>query len=277
MSSFLRLMKMTHGQVKKAVAKGAIAMLPVGSTEQHGHIPIGTDAFIAEKIAESVAENLANFRPTVLCPLLPYGMSEHHTAFPGTLSLPRGLYVQVLETLLHHLWRSGFPRLVIINGHGGNDSLIFEAIGHITSYTPGFQIRNVTIKSMRAPDDFRRKYPGEKPGPSNKAMGKLCQVIGEHEMSHADAAEASILFALLPFLYGDTVMAELGQRDDSPRLPDLSSISGVRDPQDWKKKTKACAGGKGDPRYCDAKVGKIVFRKIVAAIVKDAKIAFQLE
>ncbi|MGA1871291.1 MAG: creatininase family protein [bacterium] len=105
-----------------------IALLPVGSIEQHGpHLPLDTDSFDAEYLACKVAESCSTPKPIVL-PLIPYGVSYHHEDFHGTISIRN-------ETLAHFVYeigmsvaQNGIKKLVIINGHGGNTpSLQFAA------------------------------------------------------------------------------------------------------------------------------------------------------
>jgi creatinine amidohydrolase/Fe(II)-dependent formamide hydrolase-like protein len=97
-----------------------IALLPVGSVEQHGpHLPLDTDAFDARRLAEDVALRCERPRPLVL-PLIPYGVSYHHDDFPGTISLGPDTLARMVHEIGLDLARHGVTKLVIINGHGGN-------------------------------------------------------------------------------------------------------------------------------------------------------------
>ncbi len=97
-----------------------MALLPVGSVEQHGpHLPLDTDAFDADYLCRKVAEGCGEPRPLVL-PLISYGVSYHHDDFKGTLSVsPEALSRLVYEVGLAAA-RNGITKLVIVNGHGGN-------------------------------------------------------------------------------------------------------------------------------------------------------------
>jgi creatinine amidohydrolase len=111
------LARMTYTQVREYLNRDDRLIISVGSTEQHGPRGVlGTDFMIAEKIAREAAERL-----NIICaPAMPYGMSEHHTGFPGTLSIPPGPMVEVYTAILQSAYRSGFRRIVMVNGHGGN-------------------------------------------------------------------------------------------------------------------------------------------------------------
>lgn len=107
------------------VAPKALLILPVGATEQHGpHLPTGTDFLIVEYLARTCAESLARALPVVVTPTLCFGSSPHHLPFGATISISSSTYYQVLSEIIDSLILSGFKKLFILNGHGGNDDLI---------------------------------------------------------------------------------------------------------------------------------------------------------
>ena len=113
------LQLMTWRDAKAAFATARVAIVPVGSTEQHGpHLTLDTDSAIAEAFARKIGEALGD--AAILCPTINLGMSEHHLAFAGTLTLRAptllGLIADVVESLAHH----GLRRVLLVNGHGGN-------------------------------------------------------------------------------------------------------------------------------------------------------------
>lgn len=109
----------------RALASEALVILPVGATEQHGpHLPLGTDRFTVEHIARAAAAEVAGQLPIVVAPTLPFGSSHHHLPFGGTLSLGTETYYRVLIDLAESLIVSGFRRIFILNGHGGNNEII---------------------------------------------------------------------------------------------------------------------------------------------------------
>jgi creatinine amidohydrolase len=104
-------------RVGEYLARDDRLILPIGSLEQHGPIGVmGTDHLIPEAVSIAVAERTGTLAAPVLC----YGMSEHHMAFPGTMSLQPTTLVLVIRDLLVSLSRHGFHRILILNGHGGN-------------------------------------------------------------------------------------------------------------------------------------------------------------
>lgn len=94
-----------------------IALVPLGSTEQHGpHLPEGTDHLIAEAFAREAAE-----RTGVLCtPTVNIGVSPHHRQFPGTMWVDPPAFRTYVESLSRNLTYHGIRKLVFVNAHGGN-------------------------------------------------------------------------------------------------------------------------------------------------------------
>lgn len=109
------------------IANKTIALLPVAAVEQHGqHLPVKTDTALVTEIAERAERALP--KRVVLLPTLWVGCSHHHIKFPGTLSLSSATYIQVLVELVESLARTGFRRIFILNGHGGNNTPGNEAL-----------------------------------------------------------------------------------------------------------------------------------------------------
>jgi creatinine amidohydrolase len=91
-------------------------VLPLGSVEQHGYLSLCVDQILAERVALEAAEPLG----IPVFPTLPYGLAPYFQAYPGSMTLRVETYVAVVRELLDGLRRSGFRRVLIVNGHGGN-------------------------------------------------------------------------------------------------------------------------------------------------------------
>jgi creatinine amidohydrolase/Fe(II)-dependent formamide hydrolase-like protein len=122
-----RLAELTWPEAKKCFKEVDIALLPVGSTEQHGpHLPLDTDSFDAEYLALKVAEGCSDPKPLVF-PAIPYGVSYHHEDFSGTLSISPDTLSRFVYEIGMSAARHGVRKLVIINGHGGNSPALHFA------------------------------------------------------------------------------------------------------------------------------------------------------
>jgi creatinine amidohydrolase/Fe(II)-dependent formamide hydrolase-like protein len=112
--------ELTWPEAQARLKEVDVALLPVGSLEQHGpHLPLDTDAFDAFHLAKEVASACSDPKPIVL-PLIPYGVSYHHADFSGTMTISPKTLSQLAYEVGMSAARNGITKLVIINGHGGN-------------------------------------------------------------------------------------------------------------------------------------------------------------
>ncbi|WP_435361405.1 creatininase family protein [Haloarchaeobius sp. DFWS5] len=108
-----------------------VALLPVGSTEQHGpHAPLGTDAMSAVEIATR-AEAEAD-EELVVAPVVNVGVAEEHRQFDGTLWVSTDTFRAYVRETIESLAFHGFERVVVVNGHGGNVPAIREVCARVT-------------------------------------------------------------------------------------------------------------------------------------------------
>lgn len=103
-----------------ALDRDTPVVIPVAALEQHGHhLPVFTDSLLLGEIVRRAHERL-NQR-LLLVPLMWLGNSHHHLDFPGTLSAEPRVYLDLLNGLIDNFIVHGFRRIVVVNGHGGND------------------------------------------------------------------------------------------------------------------------------------------------------------
>jgi len=141
-----------------------LAVLPVGSTEQHGpHAPLGTDAKTAVAVA---AAGVDTYRERTgvdvpIAPTIPVGVAAEHRAFDGTLWVsPETFRAYVRETvasLAHH----GFDRVVIVNGHGGNTDALREITGTISREDAAYAVAFTWFDSIDTDEAMGHAGPVE--------------------------------------------------------------------------------------------------------------------
>ena len=109
-----RLADMTWQEVEAAIEETRTMLLPVGSTEQHGHhMPLGVDVYMPEAIAERVAERTG----CLLAPPIWYGVSPHHTFKPGTFTVESETFQRYVRDVCTSAADWGIENVLLVNGH----------------------------------------------------------------------------------------------------------------------------------------------------------------
>lgn len=123
------LAKMTWPEVEDVLKETDIALVPVGSTEQHGPaLPVDNDAFIATEFAMRTAEFLWSKQKVVVTPTIAFGYSPHHMQFKGTITIRESTLADIIVDVCTSLEQHGFKRIILVNGHGGNSTAISNAL-----------------------------------------------------------------------------------------------------------------------------------------------------
>jgi creatinine amidohydrolase len=115
---------MTWEDAGEALETADMVVLPTGSIEQHSkHLPVTVDTLRAENLTRELVEAAPERGLSMVrLPTLPYGYSEHHMTYPGTITLGADTYQSVLEEIGASMAEHGADRLAIVNCHGGNRS-----------------------------------------------------------------------------------------------------------------------------------------------------------
>jgi len=112
----MKITEMNWMQVESYLEGDDRAVVPIGSTEQHAGLSLGVDLILSERVSVEAAEPLG----VPVFPTLNYGYTPYFTAYPGTVSLRLETLIALVRDVLDSLERSGFRRILLVNGHGGN-------------------------------------------------------------------------------------------------------------------------------------------------------------
>jgi creatinine amidohydrolase len=132
----MMISEMTWFQVEEYLKLDDRAVLPIGSTEQHGFLSLSVDTILPEKVARDAAEPLG----VPVFPTVNYGITPYFKAFPGTVSLRIDTMLAIVRDVLDALFSQGFRRILIVNGHGGNNPVQALASEWMADH-PGTSVR----------------------------------------------------------------------------------------------------------------------------------------
>jgi creatinine amidohydrolase len=241
-----RLAAMTWKDAEDAFAGAALAILPVGSVEQHGpHLSLETDSAIAGALAERLAAELGH--EAVLCPRLDYGLSEHHLAFAGTLTLRPETYLrlvlEIVESLAHH----GLRRVLVVNGHGGNIDTL-RLVSRVARRDLGCLVASIMWARIGS-DEIAARV-------SSPGYGHACE------------SETSVALAVAPGVVHPERVGTPGQRTSVDPLTDPPA--GLVDQtvllEEW-----SVDGALGDPRLANAEDGRAIADVVAARSLAFAR------
>ncbi|MDQ0189959.1 creatininase family protein [Alicyclobacillus cycloheptanicus] len=125
------LADMTWPEVQEALKTVKVGIIPLGAHEQHGpHMNESCDAVLAEQMARRLVDRLAPY--AVMTPAIPFGISIHHIHFPGTITMRPETLIAVLRDVVWSLQQHGLEQFLIVNSHGGNQSLLSVASAQLS-------------------------------------------------------------------------------------------------------------------------------------------------
>ena len=172
----------------QALSRDTPVIFPVAALEQHGrHMPLFTDSLLLGEIAGRVEAQFST--RVLLAPLQWLGNSQHHLDFAGTMSATPRTYLDLLASQFENFIAHGFRRLLMLNGHGGND-------------VPGKQVVYELRQQHRAQPGllllFATYWDLALTAPAAAHAG-----LQQTRMGHACEWETSMLLQIAPQLVGD--------------------------------------------------------------------------
>lgn len=224
--------------VAAIAAAGGIAVQPIGATEQHGpHLPLATDAILAEALAERAIAKLPLEVPAWTLPTLAYGRSPEHVGRAGTVSLSMTTLIAVCMDVARAVAGSGIRTLVFVNAHGGNPDLL-RAINRDIRAEFGVNAYTVHAPTLPLPDDL------------------IAQMPRPDIDVHAGFYETSIMLALRPdaVALADAAPDGLAVADALAEYGRISLFGAI--PLPWHVDHLTWSGTIGDPTGADAVWGE---------------------
>ncbi|OIJ27613.1 creatininase family protein [Nocardioides luteus] len=245
-----KLAEMTTLEAEQAAGDVTVVVIPVGAFEQHGAgLPLATDQIRAEALADAVAEALPG--KVVIGPGVPVGVSPHHQAFAGTVSLRPALFAAVVREYVESLAAHGWRRFLVITGHGGNNATLGTLAQELLRDRPDLELAWTPVTTL-AKDAVGRMELSEISGHSGEAETAQMLHIAPHLVRHD---------LLTP---GTTTPDEL---DPFARLARSVSQPAVALPYDRLSPT----GVLGDPRRATAEDGRAILTEATDRIVAFIK------
>lgn len=132
---------LTSDEIAACRDAGAMVVVPVGAIEQHAaHLPVETDARLSTFVSRLAAKRVSAL-PVLVAPTQSFGFSPHHLSHAGTISLRLETFLAVIGDIVTSLTDSGFRRIVLVNGHGGNNAPLRAKVGQLV--TDGYPVATV--------------------------------------------------------------------------------------------------------------------------------------
>lgn len=185
MRSSVKWGDLTAEDLDAAAKANALVILPLGCTEQHAaHLPVDTDTYQVDYLALEGGRKAAERYgvDVVVLPAIPYGPAAEHFGFPGTISLPNTVYLQLVRGVLWSAIELGFRRLAVVSGCGGH-FVVPGALWDLKAEArrAGY---GVTLRRLSTDQDWRRlkeKYfHGADAGHAAVVETALCLAYREH-------------------------------------------------------------------------------------------------
>lgn len=212
-------------------------VIPVGGTEQHGPSgPLGTDLIVAEELANELGQE----RHALVAPPIPFGVSQAHAAFPGTIPLKPATVLSLLSDAIEGLAAQGFRRFLLVNGHHGSKAILQAACTQAHAALP--DVRCLPVQWWELPE----------------VQSVVLEMFGAREGHHATPGELSLVRRFYPRAVLD--------------LPPMDRFEAVPQPSIWSAddfRQRYPDGRVGsDPGLSSAAAGERIFAAAARGLVE---------
>lgn len=239
----MKLAELHWPEVKKLDREKIVALVPVGSMEQHGpHLPFQVDVLVSSRLAEDLERKIPEI---LLVPSIWTGVSAHHMDFPGSITLRAKVFIDVLHDICASLHHHGFRRIVLLNGHGGNRSSL-EVLGQQLFVELGLTVNTLAYWDL-VPD-----------------LVKSLKKTKSSGMGHSGELETSLMLHLAPRLVNqeDIPQGVLGIDEPGP-------MSGIKRYVNMKE--HSAEGVIGMPSAATPEIGEKLYQGALDALEKAVR------
>jgi len=218
-----------------------VIVLPTGATEQHGpHLPCAVDSVIAAGVVGHALARLSDSVPAYAMAPITYGKSEEHLHFPGTMTLSGETLLATMNEIGESVYRAGFRKLLIVNGHGGQPQVMEMAARELRLRHGDFIV--VPSFTWRVPH----------------VAGRYLSEREKKLAMHAGHAETALMLALAP----DTVDMSLAVSNYPPEFPSSLLSPDGRPACAWSARDFGPSGIIGDPLPATAEQGQAILESL---------------
>jgi creatinine amidohydrolase len=170
-----RLGYLNHNELKAIVpSKVNTVILPVGTIEAHGIIPLGTDMLIPDRLAERLCGEIN----ALIAPSIPYGITRGLYGHPGTVFVTPEIFKAYVTDVVASMAKAGFDKIVVVNGHGGQITELQDALFEASKTS---SVKTLLVNWWLGMED-------------------ICRETLQREGGHAGADETAAIMAIDPAL-----------------------------------------------------------------------------
>lgn len=171
----------TRDELASFAKQKGLVIVTIGATEQHGpHLSVEVDNQIVRGIARQSIAKINGVTPVIMGPHIPFGYSYHHFLYAGAISLSLPTLQRVIEEVLISVANSGFKKIFLLNGHGGNEEVIHIAVKSLHETHPELSLAAASYWML---------------SPSLKAYREKTTL---YDVGHAGQFETALMLALNP-------------------------------------------------------------------------------
>lgn len=236
--------------------ENTVIVLPVGAIEQHGpHLPCSVDSVISSGVMGRALSRLPKEIRAFGLPPITYGKSDEHLHFPGTLTLTGPTLLAMVIEIGESVYRSGFRKLLLANGHGGQPQVLEMAARELRLRHGDFVIVPFHVSRVA------------------NSSGKYISEKEKSQAMHAGHSETALMMALAP----ETVHMERAVANYPPVFPSKTLSADGRPACAWTARDFGSSGVIGDPFGATPEQGEDILNTLAASWVQAISDLFEMK